>query len=416
MKRNHKQLLASANTAKKNPLTVLAVAMSISVSMPIVAYAASINASTTTATAGGSVASDNAYKNVTTKTTGTTSTTSSGTIAGNDGSTPSNFDNPYGIDPNTVPNAADYEGVADASESTAEVPSYVAEQAGVCAKEMQKEVADNAKYHAEVAMISPNSDKVYQGGFSGAAEQTKGCFAGASDFINLATLVPTVPDATGVSAKLNEIINKKINDLKDSVMNRACEISNAAINNALEPIRDTILTSNNAILMFNNPNDFVSAVVAKKLGDGFSKVDLGFNKVLDGIESKIINQEKDWAAKAKPLKEKYDAAVSQNNEIISAYQSEIDKLNSQAQQTTGTTVQNVNSRTTWIPASAVDSTVVPNAADTAQPTASTTSKGLAAQPTVQPTVNTSSKGTVTGSTTKNLYDYGTSVTNMYNSN
>lgn len=412
MKRNHKQLLASANTAKKNPLTVLAVAMSISVSMPIVAYAAALNETTTTATAGGSVASDNAYKNVTTKTTGTTSTTSSGTIAGNDGSTPSDFNNPYGIDPNSVPNAADYEGVADASESTAEVPSYVAEQAGVCAKEMQKEVADTAKYQAEVAMITPNTDKVYQGGFSGAAEQTKGCFAGASDFINLATLVPTVPDATGVSAKLNELINKKITDLTDSVMNRACEISNAAINNALEPIRDTIITSNNAILMFNNPNDFVSAAVAKKLGDGFSKVDLGFNKVLDDFESKIINQEKDWAAKAKPLNDKYQAAVSQNNEIISAYQSEVDKLNSQAQQTTGTTVQNVKSRTTSIPASAVNSTVIPNAADTAQPTVDTTSKGFAAQP----TVNTTSKGTVTGSTTPNLYDNGTSVRNMYNSN
>lgn len=412
MKRNHKQLLASANTAKKNPLTVLAVAMSISVSMPIVAYAASLNATTTTATAGGSVASDNAYKNVTTQTTGTTSTTSSGTIAGNDGSTPSDFDNPYGLDPNSVPNASDYEGVADASESTAEVPSYVAEQAGVCAKEMQKEVADTAKYQAEVAMITPNTDKVYQGGFSGAAEQTKGCFAGASDFINLADLVPPVPDATGVSAKLNELINKKITDLKDSVMNRACEISNAAINNALEPIRDTITTSNNAILMFNNPNDFVSAVVAKKLGDGFSKVDLGFNKILDDFEAKIINQEKDWAAKEQARKDQYDAAISQGNEIISAYQSEVNKLNSQAQQTTGTTVQNVNSRTTSIPASAVNSTVIPNAADTVQSTADTTSKGFAAQP----TVNTTSKGTVTGSTTPNLYDNGTSVRNMYNSN
>lgn len=399
MKRNHKQLLASANTAKKNPLTVLAVAMSISVSMPIVAYAASLNASTTTATAGGSVASDNAYKTVTTQTTGTTSTTSSGTIAGNDGSTPSDFDNPYGIDPNSVPNASDYEGVADASELTAEVPSYVAEQAGVCAKEMQEEVANNAKYQAEVAMITPNTDKVYQGGLTGATEQTKGCFASATDFINLATLVPTVPDATGISVKLNDIINKKINDLKDSVMNRACEISNAAINNALEPIRDTIATSNNAILMFNNPNDFVSAAVAKKLGDGFSKVDLGFNKILDGIESKIANQEKDWAAKAQPFNDKYQAAVSQNNEIISAYQSQVNELNSKAAQTTGTTVQNVNSRTTSIPASAVDSTVIPNAADTAQPT-----------------VDTTSKGTVTGSTITNIYNSGTTATNMYNSN
>ena len=412
MKRNHKQLLASANTAKKNPLTVLAVAMSISVSMPIVAYAASLNATTTTATAGGSVASDNAYKNVTTQTTGTTSTTSSGTIAGNDGSTPSDFDNPYGLDPNSVPNASDYEGVADASESTAEVPSYVAEQAGVCAKEMQKEVADTAKYQAEVAMITPNTDKVYQGGFSGAAEQTKGCFAGASDFINLADLVPPVPDANQVAVKLNGLINKKIEALKENVMNRACEISNAAINNALEPIRDTITTSNNAILMFNNPNDFVSAVVAKKLGDGFSKVDLGFNKILDDFEAKIINQEKDWAAKEQARKDQYDAAISQGNEIISAYQSEVNKLNSQAQQTTGTTVQNVNSRTTSIPASAVNSTVIPNAADTVQSTADTTSKGFAAQP----TVNTTSKGTVTGSTTPNLYDNGTSVRNMYNSN
>ena len=278
---------------------------------------------------------------------------------------------------------------------------------------MQKEVADTAKYQAEVAMITPNTDKVYQGGFSGAAEQTKGCFAGASDFINLATLVPPVPDATGVSVKLNELINKKIEALKDNVMNRACEISNAAINNALEPIRDTILTSNNAILMFNNPNDFVSAVVAKKLGDGFSKVDLGFNKVLDGIEAKIVNQETEWAAKEQARKEKYDAAISQGNEIISAYQSQIDKLNSQAQQTTGTTVQNVNSRTTSMPpASAVNSTVIPNAADTAQPTANPTAQGLTVQPTVNPTV----KGNVTGSTTTNIYNSGTTATNMYNSN
>ena len=412
MKRNHKQLLASANTAKKNPLTVLAVAMSISVSMPIVAYAASLNASTTTATAGGSVASDNAYKTVTTQTTGTTSTTSSGTIAGNDGSTPSDFDNPYGIDPNSVPNASNYEGVADASESTAEVPSYVAEQAGVCAKEMQEEVANNAKYQAEVAMITPNTDAVYQGVLTGAAEQTKGCFAGADDFINLATLVPVVPDVSGVSTKLNGLIKQKVDALKDSVINRACEISNTAINHALEPIRDTITTSNNAILMFNNPNDFVSAAVAKKLGDGFSKVDLGFNKILDGIEAKIVNQEKDWAAKAPSLNDKYQAAISESNEMISAYQSQVDKLNSQAAQTTSTTVQNVNSQTTSIPASAVNSTVIPNAADTAQSTVNTTSQSI----TVQPTVNTTSKGTVTGSTTTNLYNSGATVTNMYNSN
>lgn len=401
MKRNHKQLLASANTAKKNPLTTLAIAMSIGVSMPIVAYAATNGE--TTATAGGAVSSDNAYKSVTTQTTGTTSTGSSGAAAGNT-NTVTNDDpynpvnNPYGIDPNKVANAADYEGVADASESTIEAPSAVTEQAVVCATEMQKEVAEVAQAQAEIAAMAPETDKVYKGDFANAAEQVKGCFTKAQDYINLASLVPTVPDSTGVSIKLNEIINQKINQLKTSVMDRACEIGTSAISNALKPVQDSIGKAQNAMLVFNNPNDFVSDVVAKQIDAQFGKVDLGFNKIMDDLDAKIADSESQWATKAASLNQQYETAINSNPVVSEAYQTQLDKLKADAAKTTSTSVQNVNSITTYIPASQAEPTVVPDVGDYE----------------TQKNINT---GTVTGSTTGNLYNGGTTTaTNMYNNN
>lgn len=148
-------------------------------------------------------------------------------------------------------------------------------------------------------------------------EKNKGCFTAGQEIFNLATLIPTadfsISGAAG--AALKTIINKKVQELKQSVYERGCRIANESVMNALSPIKEYMSKASEVTALITKPEDLLGNYLADRLDIEFDRADMVFNEALGNLKGKIDAETEEVTSKvnANKLDEIYASLNTENN-------------------------------------------------------------------------------------------------------
>lgn len=104
-------------------------------------------------------------------------------------------------------------------------------------------------------------------------EATKGCLSSSKEILDLTLALPTIRGSWGdIGNIVRRQVDKEISKIKESVINRACEIADKAIYDATRPVHDFYKKWTNAVEIINHGDAYVGKYVTNQISLGSNKV------------------------------------------------------------------------------------------------------------------------------------------------